>query len=140
MTLAWPSSEDAPSAQTLSDHDDLVVIEGLSWTYRGNQEATLRDINLRVGPGEFLLITGPSGCGKSTLALTIGGYLFHQFDGQASGRVTVHSADVRAEPLYEVAEHVGLVCGLPRRVDRNADRRHCPDPELEDSGEGRPSA
>ena len=27
----------------------------------------LRDVNLRVRPGEFLCLIGPSGCGKSTV-------------------------------------------------------------------------
>jgi energy-coupling factor transporter ATP-binding protein EcfA2 len=56
-----------------------------------------------------VVITGPSGCGKSTLALAIGGYLFRQYDGQATGTVTVAGMDVRRTPIYDVAEVVGLV-------------------------------
>jgi energy-coupling factor transporter ATP-binding protein EcfA2 len=69
----------------------------------------LRDLDLEVEPGEFLVVTGPSGCGKSTLALAIGGYLFRQFDGEAAGRVTVAGMDVGSCPIYDVAEVVGLV-------------------------------
>ncbi len=56
-----------------------------------------------------MVVTGPSGCGKSTLALAIGGYLFRQYDGQASGTVTVAGMDVQECPIYDVAEVVGLV-------------------------------
>jgi energy-coupling factor transport system ATP-binding protein len=48
-----------------------------SWSLRFNGEAeeTLRDITLRIEPGERVLITGPSGGGKSTLVRAIAGLL-----------------------------------------------------------------
>ncbi|MGI5828915.1 MAG: ABC transporter ATP-binding protein [Bradymonadia bacterium] len=39
----------------------------------GNQEPTLRGIDLEIRDGEFLVLVGPSGCGKSTLLRTIAG-------------------------------------------------------------------
>jgi NitT/TauT family transport system ATP-binding protein len=44
----------------------------------------LDDINLRVGPGEFLCIVGPSGCGKSTLLRILAG-----LDQRSSGSIAV---------------------------------------------------
>ena len=38
----------------------------------GNVEV-LRDINLTIKDGEFVVLVGPSGCGKSTLLRTIAG-------------------------------------------------------------------
>jgi energy-coupling factor transporter ATP-binding protein EcfA2 len=87
----------------------VIRIEGLSYRFRGSEQYALRDLSLAVEPGEFLVVTGPSGCGKSTLALAIGGYLFRQFDGEAQGSVTVAGMDVREQPIYDVAEVVGLV-------------------------------
>lgn len=40
--------------------------------YYGNVEV-LRDINLTIQDGEFVVLVGPSGCGKSTLLRTIAG-------------------------------------------------------------------
>jgi energy-coupling factor transporter ATP-binding protein EcfA2 len=87
----------------------MIAIEGLSYRFGGSRQYALRDVNLEIEPGEFLVVTGPSGCGKSTLALAIGGYLFRQFDGEAKGAVTVAGMDVRQAPIYDVAEVVGLV-------------------------------
>ena len=87
----------------------MISIEGLSYRFRGSERYALRDVDLEIEPGEFLVVTGPSGCGKSTLALAIGGYLFRQFDGEAEGSVTVAGMDARQAPIYDVAEVVGLV-------------------------------
>jgi energy-coupling factor transport system ATP-binding protein len=87
----------------------MITVEGLSYRYQGSAQHALRDVELSVEPGEFLVVTGPSGCGKSTLALAIGGYLFRQYDGEASGSVRVAGMDVRQQPIYDVADVVGLV-------------------------------
>ncbi|MBA4094729.1 MAG: ABC transporter ATP-binding protein [Candidatus Accumulibacter sp.] len=41
---------------------------------RGNQEI-IRDLDLQIEPGEFLVLLGPSGCGKSTLLHSIAGLI-----------------------------------------------------------------
>ena len=87
----------------------MIVVDGLSFRFQGSSRYALQGVNLSVAPGEFLVVTGPSGCGKSTLALALGGYLFRQYDGQASGTVRVADMDVRQRPIYDVAEVVGLV-------------------------------
>jgi len=87
----------------------MILLEELSFQFEGSTHQALCDINLHIEPGEFVVLTGPSGCGKSTLALALGGYLFRQFDGQASGRVHVNGLDARQDPIHDVAEVVGLV-------------------------------
>jgi len=51
----------------------------------------LKDINVEVYPGEFVIIFGPSGCGKSTLLNTLVG-----LETPTSGKVIVHGKDLYA--------------------------------------------
>jgi NitT/TauT family transport system ATP-binding protein len=54
--------------------------------------AALTDINLAVGPGEFVCIVGPSGCGKSTLLRILAG-----LDRQTAGTIKVEAAGWKVE-------------------------------------------
>ncbi|MBW3667307.1 MAG: ABC transporter ATP-binding protein [Actinobacteria bacterium] len=55
-----------------------------------NQVEALRDISLRVAPGEFVSLIGPSGCGKSTLLRLIG-----DLTAPTSGSLTVNGKPAR---------------------------------------------
>jgi len=52
----------------------------------------LRDINLTVGDGEFVVFVGPSGCGKSTLLRLIAG-----LEPASSGAIRIDGKDVTHE-------------------------------------------
>jgi multiple sugar transport system ATP-binding protein len=47
-------------------------LQGVGKVYRGGIRA-VRDVNLTIEEGEFLVLVGPSGCGKSTLLRMIAG-------------------------------------------------------------------
>jgi multiple sugar transport system ATP-binding protein len=49
-----------------------VVLEHLWKTYPGNVDA-VKDVNLEINDGEFLVLVGPSGCGKSTTLRMVAG-------------------------------------------------------------------
>ena len=63
VNMNTSSKKDAP----------ILTISNLTKSY--NQTQILKDINLTMPKGEFLVLVGPSGCGKSTLLSCIGGLM-----------------------------------------------------------------
>ncbi len=55
--------------------------------------AVLKDINLTVNEGEFIVFVGPSGCGKSTLLRVIAG-----LEDATSGTIRIGGKDVTTTP------------------------------------------
>ncbi|MDD3540278.1 MAG: ATP-binding cassette domain-containing protein, partial [Eubacteriales bacterium] len=47
--------------------NNLLKVEGLSFTYPGMEEETLIDLFFEVEKGSFTLLCGPTGSGKTTL-------------------------------------------------------------------------
>ena len=73
-----------------------VQLEGVSYTYPGAAEPTLRSVSLEVPAGQCVVVTGPSGCGKTTLSRLVNGLVPHVYAGEVTGRVLVGGTDVEA--------------------------------------------
>ena len=79
----------------------------------------LRDLDLDVGPGEFVALIGASGCGKTTLLRLIGG-LDQPDDGSivAPDRRAVVFQEPRLLPWKRVRANVGVICQGADRKER----------------------
>jgi sn-glycerol 3-phosphate transport system ATP-binding protein len=94
--------------------------------------AIIRDMNLDIAAGEFMVLLGPSGCGKSTLLrmiagleaitqgeIAIGGTIVNQFEPRERGCAMVFQ-NYALYPHMTVAENIGYalkVAGL-KKSDR----------------------
>lgn len=66
-----------------------VGVHGLRWRPAGRRAPVLDELDLRIEPGERVLLAGPSGAGKSTLLRALAGLLLTADVGDLSGTVTV---------------------------------------------------
>lgn len=81
--------------------------EGWGWLHAGRSEWAVRGLDLRIEPGERVLLLGPSGAGKSTLLRAFAGVLGDD-EGDGGGRLLVDGQDARS-----ARGRVGLVLQAP---------------------------
>lgn len=87
----------------------IIEFKDYTFKYRSQSEPTLRDIDLKVYPGEKVLIVGPSGSGKSTLVHCINGMVPFSFSGESSGTLTVGGKDPAKTGIFGMSKIVGTV-------------------------------
>jgi energy-coupling factor transporter ATP-binding protein EcfA2 len=87
----------------------LIKVEQLTYYYGDSPQPALKNLNLTINDGEFLLITGPSGCGKSSLCRCFNGLIPHFYGGIISGRVEVQGINTVTSPMKEITDKVGMI-------------------------------
>jgi subfamily B ATP-binding cassette protein MsbA len=81
-----------------------IEVDEVRFTYPDAEEPALRDLSLRIEPGQTAALVGSSGAGKSTVASLIG-----RFWDPQEGRVTIDGQDIRTFDLAALREHIALV-------------------------------
>ncbi len=82
---------------------------GVSFTYWGSDTPAIREIDLCIEPGQFVVLLGPAGAGKSTFLLTLNGLIPHVLPGKLEGQVIVDGQDTRTARVSHLATQVGLI-------------------------------
>ncbi|MEM2095740.1 MAG: ABC transporter ATP-binding protein [Candidatus Caldarchaeum sp.] len=90
-----------------------ILVENVSWTYSGSKNPAIKNVSLRVRPGEVLVITGPSGAGKTTLTRVMNGLIPHFYRGEMTGEAYVKGLRVKEYDVSVMASKVGLVFDNP---------------------------
>ena len=88
---------------------NAVEIDGLTYTYPGAPQPTLKEISLQIEKGDFLAVVGNNGCGKSTLCKVLNGLIPHFITGSMEGSVRVEGLDTRESDVGVLAQKVGYV-------------------------------
>ncbi len=84
-----------------------IALKDLTFFYPEQTRPALREISLRVEPGEFLVVCGPSGCGKSTLLRQLKPILAPH--GRRQGEILLDGRPVDQMDRREQAQRIGFV-------------------------------
>jgi energy-coupling factor transporter ATP-binding protein EcfA2 len=93
--------------------DSALRASGLTYRYPEASDDAVRGIDLRVEPGEFVVMAGRSGSGKTTLLRAACGLVPHFHGGRVEGELEVVGLDASTHGPAELAEVVGLVAQEP---------------------------
>ena len=99
-----PAIKDAPDAKELKDVKGAVEYRGVGFRYSEDKPWVLRDIDLKVAPGEKLAVVGPSGGGKTSLC-----QLLERFYDVSEGAVLVDGQDVRSVTQESLRRSIGII-------------------------------
>ncbi len=91
----------------------IIDIRNLSFQYPLGSEPSIKNINLKIYPGEYVVITGPTGSGKTTLSLTLNGIIPHLVEGELQGEVYIDGMLVAEHPVHELTSTIGMVFQNP---------------------------
>jgi energy-coupling factor transporter ATP-binding protein EcfA2 len=91
----------------------IIEIVDLCYTYPQSDKPALKNINLTINKGEFVLLTGPSGCGKTTFCRALNGLIPKFYNGEMTGQVIVDGLNTADHSTMELAQHVGLIFQNP---------------------------
>lgn len=89
----------------------MLDVAGLEAVLDGG--AGVGPVDLRLAPGEQVLVLGPSGAGKSTLLRCLHGAVPHAVPARVRGRVAVAGRDVAEHGVAALADVVGVLAQDP---------------------------
>ena len=81
-----------------------LVVDHLDFTYPGTSTPALRDVSLRIEPGQTLALVGPNGAGKTTLIKLVA----RLYDVPA-GSIRLGGEDLSAMSAAEVRRRIGVI-------------------------------
>lgn len=93
----------------------MICFENVTYAYPFSGSPAVRDINIRVRPGELVLVSGQSGCGKTTLMRLANGLCPGYFRGVMKGRVLIDGHDASSMTLGDVSRRVGTLFQDPEQ-------------------------
>jgi len=99
-----PRVTERPGAKRLGRARGALEVDMVGFAYPGASIPALRDVTMRVAPGETVALVGPSGAGKSTLAK-----LMLRFYDPSHGAIRLDGTDLREVTLGSLRDNVSIL-------------------------------
>ncbi|MDX9863274.1 MAG: ABC transporter ATP-binding protein [Anaerolineaceae bacterium] len=87
----------------------IIEFTNFTFQYFSQAEPTLHDINLKIYPGQKILIVGPSGSGKSTLGHCLNGLIPFSYRGEIHGSLKINGVETSTLDIFQLSKKVGTV-------------------------------
>jgi len=101
---AEPDISDSENAGELSEVCGDISFKNVSFSYSGNSDEVLSDINIDIKKGQNIAIVGPSGSGKTTLC-----NLIPRFYDISCGEITIDGISIKDITLKSLRNSIGVV-------------------------------
>jgi subfamily B ATP-binding cassette protein MsbA len=96
--------QDAPNAKELPKLKGEVEFKHVSFAYGDKEIAALKNVSLKVKPGEVIALVGRTGAGKSTFI-----NLLPRFYEVSSGEVSVDGYNIKDVTMQSLRKQIGIV-------------------------------
>lgn len=87
----------------------IIEFDHFTFQYYSQAEPTLVDINLKIYPGEKILIVGPSGSGKTTLGHCLNGLIPFYYKGSSQGSLKIKGQETKDLDIFQLSKIIGTV-------------------------------
>ena len=98
-----PEVKDKDGAHCLQVEQGAVEFKHVAFSYNPDR-VILRDISMRIAPGQKIAVVGPSGAGKSTIAR-----LLFRFYEPTGGRVLIDGQNIAESTQDSLRQQIGMV-------------------------------
>lgn len=96
--------KDAEDAKALTNCQGKITFNNFSFTYPGDKEPALKDVNLTINAGETIGIVGRIGCGKSTLVNS----LLHLYNVD-NDAIQIDDVDMMKIKIHSLRDNIAIV-------------------------------
>lgn len=99
-----PDITDSKDAKDLTNVRGKIEYQHVDFRYNENSDYILKDINLKIEPGEYVALVGMSGAGKTTICS-----LLPRFYEVSAGNILIDDQNIKDIKLNSLRQNIGIV-------------------------------
>ena len=99
-----PDITDSKDAKDLTNVKGKIEYQHVDFRYNENSDYILKDINLKIEPGEYVAVVGMSGAGKTTICS-----LLPRFYEVSAGNILIDDQNIKDIKLNSLRQNIGIV-------------------------------